>query len=226
MSIILFLSFGSFYTHAENKRRVDIDWFCSLASTASTWGRPRGRVPPNGRHSYGGHALWFGWRRVYRSISSQEKLALLSNAFVPSPRSQRRPSIYERAAAVRSWPSFCEYQQQRHRIPGNISIHFFSFILVWNAPAIFSVHDLGFEVVWGRFSCLENVTVVLDFRADFIVFNRCLSGLESSSIPFEAIAAYTLGIASFWGCLRRTRSLAGGWKFQWMAAESSFEQRL
>jgi len=54
--------------------------------------------------------------------------------------------------------------------------------------------------------------------------HRCQSLLERPWIvlrPFEAIAAYTLGIASFWGCLRRTRSLAGGWKFQWTAAKSS-----
>jgi len=192
MSIILFLSFGSFYTHTENKRRVDIDWFHSLASVASTWGRPRDRIAPNGR--YGGRELWFGQHRVYRSISSPEKALSLSNAFVPSPRPHRRPSVYEWATVVRSWPSFCEWQRR---------------------------HFLRFEVVWGCFSCLENVAVILDFRAAFIVVYRCLSDLESSSIRFEAVAANTLGIPSFWGCLRRTQSLAGGWKFQWTAAKSS-----
>ena len=98
------------------------------------------------------------------------------------------------STVVRSWPSFCEWQRR---------------------------HFLRFEVVWGCFSCLENVAVILDFRAAFIVVYRCLSDLESSSIRFEAVAANTLGIPSFWGCLRRTQSLAGGWKFQWTAAKSS-----
>jgi len=158
----------------------------------STWGRPRDRIAPNGR--YGGRELWFGQRRVYRSISSPEKALLLSNAFVPLPRPQRRLSVYEWATVVRSWPSFCEWQRR---------------------------HFLRFEVVWGYFSCLKNVAVILDFRAAFIVVYRCLSDLESSSIRFEAVAANTLGIPSFWGCLRRTQSLAGGWKFQWTAAKSS-----
>ena len=159
----------------------------------STWGRPRDRIAPNGR--YGGRELWFGQHRVYRSISSPEKALSLSNAFVPSPRPHRRPSVYEWATVVRSWPSFCE----------------------WHG-AIFSVLR-SFEAVSPVLKTWPSSW--MDFRAAFIVVYRCLSDLESSSIRFEAVAANTLGIPSFWGCLRRTQSLAGGWKFQWTAAKSS-----
>jgi len=86
------------------------------------------------------------------------------------------------AAAARSW-CCCISQQNKY-----LSVFPLSFGSEMRPPFF------GLEVIWGRFSRLENVAVILDFRAAFTVAFCRLNGLESSS-RLEAVAACTLGIA-------------------------------